>query len=257
MQRVPTGVVVLGVVVFALVSAAGTAGALSVTVAEEGEEISIIVTDEGDPVREADVSISGVTRETVLDGEYETDWDGRVTFNRQQTQDLSGVVHLRITVESGGSYKSVLTTLTRSSEVGPSPMGHRMSMSLQDSVAGTRGKVEGRLATANSGEEVEATAGRVDSLLRDLGDAQFRREVLGRDLSAGEISPSEFYLEAVKNAGRSASIRNALKENVEYLISYEEERLLESGVDVQELNELHDEIQDGRIDTDRRILGEE
>jgi len=256
MSRLPTFVFVFAVVVLGVVSLAGTATALSVTVAEEGADITIQVTEDGMPVDGAEVRVSGVTRETPLDGEYTTTRDGEVRFREARTKDLEGVVHLRITVDTGTSFRSVLTSVTRSPEEGPSPMGHRMSMSMQESVASTHGMVESRLDTSGAGEgEIRSQAEEVDRILGGLGDAEFEREVLGRDLAAGELSSSEFYLSAVENARKSSSLRSALSERMGYLSRYDDETLRENGVRVDELNELREEIEGSRsVDTDRRIL---
>ncbi|MCX2818048.1 hypothetical protein EGH25_01595 [Haladaptatus sp. F3-133] len=234
----------------------GTAGALSVTVAEGESDITVEVSQEGDGVGGANVTVSGVTGETPLDGEYVTNDDGRVVFDEDATSQLSGVIHLRVTVDHAGSYKSVLTTFTRGPEAGSTPIGHRISMSLQEPVAGTHGKIMGRLnAGDEGGSEVHATADRIDILLSNLSDAKFRREVLGRDLAAGEISASEFYLGAVKNARRSAMLRGALNENVDVLTDYDDERLRDEGIDVRELQALNESLnRGGAVDTDRRLL---
>lgn len=258
MSKLPTAVFVFAIVVLGVVSLAGTATALSVTVAEEGSDITIQVTEDGMPVDGAEVRVSGVTRETPLDGEYTTTRDGEVRFREARTEDLEGVVHLRITVDTGSSFRSVLTSVTRSPEEGPSPMGHRMSMSIQESVASTHGMVESRLDTSDAGEDdVRAQAEEVDRILEGLGDAEFEREVLGRDLAAGEISSSEFYLSAVENARKSSSLRSGMSVRVDYLSRYDDETLRESGVRVDELDELRQEIEGSRsVDTNRRIVGE-
>jgi len=243
--------------VLAVVLVAGTAGALSVSVAEGESEITVEVTEGGEPVEGADVTVSGVTGETPLDGEYVSDENGDVVFGEGLTSELSGVVHVRVTVETAGSYKSVLTTFARGPASGSTPVGHRMSMSLQEPVASTHGKVMGRLDTGASEGGVRATADRVDALLANLSETGFRREVLGRDLAAGEISASEFYLGAVKNARRSATVRGALEENVGYLSGHDDDRLREAGVDVGELASLRRSLSEGGgVDTDRRLLDE-
>ena len=257
MSRRSTAVAVLAVLVSAVVLT-GTATALSVTVAEGESDIAVEVTEGGDPVSGANVTVSGVTGETPLDGEYTTDRDGRVEFSQAKTAEISGVVHLRVTVDSGNAYKSVLTTLTRGPDAGSSPIGHRISMSLQEPVASTHGKIVGRLNAAEEGSGVRATAERVDVLLANLSETEFRREVLGREFAAGDISASEFYLEAVKNARRSATFRGALRENVDRLSGYSDERLREEGVDVEQLTEMRNRLRQGRsIDTDVRLLNDE
>lgn len=258
MSRLPVFVFVFGVVLLGAVSLAGTATALSVTVAEEEADITIQVTEGGMPVDGAEVSVSGVRGETPLDGEYTTTRDGEVRFREARTEDLEGVVHLRITVDTGSSFRSVLTSVTRSPEEGPSPMGHRMSMSIQESVASTHGMVEGRLDTSDADErDVRSQAEEVDRMLERLGDAEFEREVLGRDLAAGEVSSPEFYLSAVENVRETSSLRSSLSERVNYLSRYDEEVLNENGVRVNELDELRQEIRGSRsVDTDRRIVGE-
>jgi len=255
MSKPPTAVTVLAVLLVAVAIVSGTAGALSVSVAESDEDITIEVTEGGDPVRDANVTVSGATSETPLDGEYVTDREGRVSFG-DRTDDLSGVVHLRISVDTGGSFKSVLTTFARGPDSGSTPMGHRMSMSLQESVAGTHGKVVSRL-DSDGVSDVRATAQNVDSLLANLSDTRLRREVLGRDLAAGEISTSEFYVEAVKNARRGATLRGALEQEVERLSRYSDQRLREEGVDVEGFEALREVVGEGRnINTDRRLVEE-
>lgn len=258
MEERPSAVVVFAVVLVSAVFVTGTAGALSVSVAEGESDITVEVTEGGEPVADANVTVSGVTGETPLDGRYETNQRGTVVFGDGKTSELSGIVHLRVTVESPGSYKSVLTTFARGPDAESSPIGHRMSMSLQESVASTHGKVVGRLNAAESGRsEVRATAERVDTLLSNLSETEFRREVLGRDLAAGEISASKFYLEAVKNARRSSTLRGALEENVDRLSSYGDERLRKEGVNPDAVGSLHERLRQGRsVDTDARLIEE-
>jgi hypothetical protein len=255
MLKSPSAVTVLAVLLVAIAVASGTAGALSVSVAESDEDITIEVTEGGDPVPNANVTVSGVTSETSLDGEYVTDREGRVSFG-DRTSDLSGVVHLRISVDSGDSFKSVLTTFARGPDSSSTPIGHRMSMSLQEPVASTHGKVVSRLDSGGV-SNVRATAQNINSLLANLSDTQLRREVLGRDLAAGEISTSEFYVGAVKNARRGATLRGALEQEVERLSRYSDERLRDEGVDVEEFEALREEVGTGRsINTDRRLMEE-
>lgn len=258
MTRIPSAVVVFIALLVAAVVLTGTASALSVSVAEGESDITVEVTEGGSPVPNANVTVSGVTGETPLDGEYLTDENGRVSFGGEKTSELSGIVHLRVTVESSGSYKSILTTFTRGPDADSSPMGHRMSMSFQESVASTHGKIVGRLDAAETEDSgVRATAKRVDTLLANLSETKFRREVLGRDLAAGEISASEFYLEAVKNARRSSTIRGALEENVGRLSRYSDERLREEGVDAGDVKSLRESLRQGRsVDTDTRLIEE-
>jgi hypothetical protein len=258
MPRKSTAVVLFAVVCLASVPLVGAAGALSVSVTQEGPEVFVEVTEGGEPVEDAKVSVSGVTTETPLDGEYSTGEDGRVTFDDGDVAELSGVIHLRISVEADGSYRSELTTLTRSPEVESPPLGQRMSVSLGRSVSETRGKVEGRMdAIRTDASQIRRTAEHVDETLQRLGNVRFEREVLGRELAAGDITASEFYIRRVEKAGEAALLRSSLIETVEHLSAYGDERLREEGVDAEELEALREELtRGGGIDTNRRILEE-
>lgn len=252
MSRNPVAVAVF-VAVLASVLLVGTAGALSVSVTEEGSSISVDVTQDGEPVEDAKVTVSGVTGETPLDGDYATDEDGKVVFDEERVSELSGVVNLRITVDTGTSYKSALATVTRSPEIDSPPMGQRMSMNLQESVSGTRGTIESRLDT-ESRSEVHRTAESVEYLLMRLDDVQFEREALGRNLATGDITVTEFYLRAVENAGERMLIRSSLETQVMHLKEMDEDMLRDEGIDTDALDALVSEIEDDRgINTDRRL----
>lgn len=256
MPRKSTAVTLFVAVCLASVFLVGAAGALSVSVTQEGSEVFVEVTEGGEPVEDAKVSVSGVTTETPLDGEYSTDEDGRVSFDDDDVAGLSGVIHLRISVEADGSYKSDLTTLTRSPEVESPPLGQRISVSLGRSVSETRGTVEGRMdAIRTNASQIRRTATHVDGTLERLGNVRFEREVLGRNLAAGDITASEFYIRRVEKTGESALLRSSLRETVEHLSAYGDERLREEGIDTVELEVIRDELNRGsRIDTNRRIL---
>jgi len=240
----------------ASVALVGTAAALSISVTEGGSSISVEVTDDGAPVEDADVMVSGVTKETPLDGEYTTDENGRVVFDDESVSEVSGVVNLRITVESGSSYKSALATVTRSPELDSSPMGQRMSMNLHESVSKTRGTVESRMDTRMGTEsDIRQTAERVDEMLVRLSDVRFERQALGRNLATDDISVSEFYLRAVENSGEEVLLKNSIREKVRYLSSFDEETLRENSVSTKELNDLLREIKSNReINADERLV---
>ena len=256
MSRKSVAFAVFVAVCLASVALAGTAGALSVSVTEGESTISVEVTENGDPVQGADVTVSGVAEETPLDGEYTTDENGRVVFAGSSVSGLSGVVHLRINVESGPSYKSAIATLTRSPELDSSPMGQRMSMNLHKSVSKTRGTVEGRLDSRRM-TDIRRTAEDIDEMLVRLSDVRFEREALGRNLATGDISVSEFYLRAVENSGREALLRNSIREKVHYLNSFDEDTLRKNGVETDELGALVREVNGNlEIDADERLVPE-
>ena len=245
-------------VVFSLASVVlvGTAGALSVSVTEEGSSISVEVTENGNPVKDGSVTVSGVTRETPLDGRYTTNEDGMIVFDEDAVSDISGVVHLRITVEAGSSYKSALATVTRSPELDSSPMGQRMSMSLHKSVSETRGTVESRMdARRSTVSDVRRTAEQVDEMLVRLSNVRFERQALGRNLATGDISVSEFYLRAVENSGEEAMLRRSIEETVSHLSEFDEETLEENGIDTEELSDLRREVKAGQeINANERLV---
>lgn len=256
MSKKSVAFTVFAAVFLASVVLVGTAAALSVSVTEEGSSISVEVTQNGVPVENADVSVSGVTRETPLDGEYKTDENGRIVFDDESVSEVSGVIHLRITVESGPSYKSALATVTRSPELDSSPMGQRMSMNLHESVSSTRGTVESRMdARRSTASDIRRTAEQVDEMLVRLSDIRFERQALGRNLATGDISVSEFYLRAIENSGEEILLKNSIKETVRHLSSFDEETLRENGVDTEELEDLLQEIEGNRqINADERLV---
>lgn len=258
MQRTSVAVVVLVSVCLASVLLVGTAGALSVSVTDQGSTVSLQVTENGEPVEGAVVSVSGVSEETPLDGEYVTNGEGRVVFEEEDVSEISGVVNLRITVEADGSYRSALTTLTRSPEIDSPPMGQRMSVSLHESVSETRGTIEGRMdALRTNASQIHRTAEHVDETVVRLSNTRFERQVLGRRLAAGDITASEFYIRSVETAGEVALLRNSLRETVRHLSGYDEERLRQEGVNVEDLEALRNNLENGtRVDTNRRLLDE-
>ena len=256
MPRNSTAAVLLVAVCLASVLLVGAAGALSISVTEEGSNVSLQVTEAGEPVENAQVTVSGVTGETPLDGEYMTNSDGKVSFEEEKVAELSGVVNLRITVEAGGSYKSALTTLTRSPEIDSPPMGQRMSVSLSKSISETRGKVEGRMdALRTNASQIRRTAKHVDETVVRLTNTRFERQVLGRRLAAGDITASEFYVRSVEMSGEVALLRSSLRETVRHLSEYDQERLREEGVNTRELEALRNELErENRVNTNRRLL---
>jgi len=233
----------------------GAASATSVTVAQQENELYIEVTDNGEPVEGASVTVAGVEEETPLDGEYVTDEDGLVVFGSDVVKELEGVVHLRITVEKDGVIKSSLSTITRGSETGSAPLGQRVSMGLHESTQSTRGKIEGRMNAAKTDDVNVSDLGEdVDQILASLGEARFEREVISRDLAAGEITTNGFYLRTVKNTGQIAFLRSALGESVRYLGDYDDDTLAVNGIETVELERLRLELERDRvIDTDRRV----
>jgi len=258
MSKKSVAVVVLAVFALTSVLLVGTAGALSVSVTQDSSSVSVEVTENGEPVEGASVSVSGVSEETPLDGEYVTDSNGRVVFGDDRIEQLSGIVNLRITVDHEGSFKSAITTLARSPEIGSPPMGQRMSMSLHKSVADTRGTIESRLyAEKTNPSEIRQTAEEIDGMLVRLDDVRFERQALGRNLATGDISVSEFYLRMVENAGEEARLISSLGVTVRHLSSYDDGRLRANGVDVEELEALLNEIEsDQRIDANQRLTNE-
>lgn len=248
-------VLVLLTVVLCLVLLVGTATATSISVGQQGDEVFIEVKDDGNPVTNASVTVSGVNKETPLDGGYVTDEDGLVIFGEGNVEELKGVVHLRITVRKGGSIKSALSTITRGSDVGSAPLGQRMAKGLHGSAESTRGKIEARMNTAKKEDtEINKLGEEIDQAIVSLGDAYFEREVISRDLAAGDINTTVFYLRTVKNTGDIAFLRSSLDESVSYLNRYSDPRLSENGIDPVELERLRIELERDRvIGTDRRI----
>ena len=255
MSKKSVAVVVLVVFILTSVLLVGTAGALSVSVTQDSSGVSVEVTDNNEPVEGASVTVSGVSDVTPLDGEYVTDNNGRVVFGDESIEQLSGIVNLRITVEHEDSFKSAITTLARSPEIGSPPMGQRMSMSLHKSVADTRGTIESRLNTEmTDSSETRRIAEQIDEMPVRLDDVRFERQALGRNLATGDITVSEFYLRIVENAGEEARLISSLGVTVRHLSSYDDETLRESGVDVQELDSLLEEIESERgIDATERL----
>ncbi|MDZ7687418.1 MAG: hypothetical protein U5J64_01630 [Halobacteriales archaeon] len=266
MSRKSVAVTVLVALALTSVLFVGTAGALSVSFTQDSSSVSVEVTENGEPVEGATVSVSGVSEETPLDGEYVTDSDGKVVFEDERLDEISGIVNLRLTVEYDGSFKSAITTLARSPEVGSPPMGQRMSMSMHKSVAGTRGTIESRLNAERASASVSAagtsearrTAEQIDEMLVRLDEVRFERQALGRNLATGDITVSEFYLRLVENAGEEARLVSSLRETVRHLSSFDEARLRENGVDTEELDALLRELDGSRqIDANQRLTDDD
>ncbi|MDY6778957.1 MAG: hypothetical protein SV760_00085 [Halobacteria archaeon] len=243
----------------------GTASAaetISVGVEEQGKRIIVEVTRGTEPLSNANVTVQGVGNSTPLDGTYVTGSDGTVVFGEKKTSNLSGVIHLRIGVETNRSYKSVLTTITRTPDLSESaPLGQRISMSLQDTAAGTRGAVEGnifvtRVESIDSDEnKIEVLAEHAENTLENLSRAKFERQVLGRRFATGKISLSEFYTQILENSGRVKSLRSDLRATLERLGRFSDQQLRQSDVDPDAVDSLLRTLRNrGNVDTDTSLF---
>ncbi|MDY7081500.1 MAG: hypothetical protein SXQ77_03620, partial [Halobacteria archaeon] len=192
---------------------ASAQSAISVSVTQQDTDIIIQVTQGNQPVEGATVEVTGISNSTPLDGNYTTNRNGVVVFDGNQTEGLQGVIHLRIDVRTQNRYKSVLTTITRSPDVRKSaPLGQRISMGLQNSVASTRGTVNGNIfitrveSVATDENKVEILRDHAVQILDKLEEKRVERNALGRMLATGSISPSKFYVRMVENWSGTESL---------------------------------------------------
>lgn len=248
------------VCLLAAASAGVAAGELGVSVAEEGESVVIEVSSDGEPADGANVTVSGVDGETDLDGAYVTGPEGRVVFSENMTENLSGVVYLRITVDYEGSYRSALSSVTRSPDFDDAGLGRRLSKTLSESVAETQGEVEGRLKVREAFRPIGATnrahllSTSVNERLIQLGEARFELRVVGNKYATGDISDEQYYIQTVHRSGQVMYLEAYVPYAAQALADVDEDALERDGVDEEELTALLEEVESGeQIDGDRRI----
>lgn len=246
-----------------VVTTGGAAAAddLAVAVTEEESTITVDVTRGDEPVEGATVTVSGLADETPLDGEYRTDPQGKVTFRSDTMANVSGVVHLRLTVETERTTTSQLATITRSPDVRASaPLGQRISMSLQDSVAKTRGVVEGTMFVTDI-ESVENDEGKIDVLrshaertIRRLDELRLQRDALGRRHATGGIDTPTFFTRAIELSSRRAMLRQDLATTLRRLDRFDDDELETKGVEVEAMRDLRRNLaRDDAVPSDASI----
>lgn len=248
------------VLLLAAASAGVAAGELGISVAEEGESLVIEVSSDGEPAEGANVTVSGVDGETDLDGEYVTGPEGRVVFSENMTANLSGVVYLRITVDYEGSYRSALSSVTRSPDFDDAGLGHRLSKTLSESVAETQGEVEGRLKVREALRPIGGTnrahllSTAVNERLIQLGEARFELSVVGNKYATGDISEDQYYVQTVHRSGEVEYLETYIPHATKALGDVDEDALEREEVDEEALAALLKEVESGeQIDGDRRI----
>lgn len=244
---------VLLVALLGLTAVTGTATAaedLSVAITEETSTITIDVTRDGEPVEAATVTVSGIGNETPLDGEYRTDGRGRIIFGPDHTRNISGVVHLRLTVETETVTTSQLATITRSPDVRRSaPLGQRISMSLQDSVARTRGAVEGTMFVTDL-ESIDDEEGKIDVLrshaertLQRLDERELERQALGRRHATGDVDTATFFTQAIEISAKQSMLREDLATTLRRLDRFDDRALEKKGVRVDAMRDLRESLE--------------
>lgn len=247
---------VTALVLLALSMGVGTAAEdLAVGITEEASTVTIEVHQSGVPVSGANVSVASVGPASALDGEYVTDDDGEVVFDSEKTENLSGVHHFRVTVETASVSKSRLATITRSPDVERSaPLGQRISMSLQDSAARTRGAVAGTIFVtgiedvANDEDKIDVLRSHAELTIDDLEELRLERQALGRRHATGDLNLTAFFTEVIQNSGQRAMHRQDLQTTLDRLDRYSVERLEQSGVDVASMRRV-----ERRLRADRSI----
>lgn len=226
---------------------------LSVGISERDSTITIEVTRDGEPLTDANVTVRSVGNETALDGDYTTDAAGEVVFGPEDTRDLSGVVHLRISVDGPRVSTAQLATITRNPDVEESaPLGQRISMELQDSVGRTRGAVEGAIFVTDL-ESVDGEVGKID-LLRShaeqtidrIEELQLEERALGRRHATGTMDSAAYYTQLVAAAGGRARLRADLGTSLDRLAQFDDSALTDAGVDVDSLRRLRERLASGR-----------
>lgn len=231
-----------------LLTIPSTAQPLEVQVVEETSRISIIVNQNGEPVSGAVVRISGLGEETALDGEYITNENGKVIFNK----DLSGVTNLRIEVESGRNFISTVTTIVRGPDIQKAPLGQQMWNELRQSSKRTEGVIIGSLTTKNS--SIERLSRKAQSLLVDIIDKNVQKERLGREYVTRQITIDEYYFSTINNEVRREKIRYNLLMILEELRKYPESILKKSEINTEAINQHYNDILEGKnLETTRRI----
>lgn len=241
------------VLFLATTGVAAAAGDLSIGITQESSSVTIEVSRNGAPVSGANVTVASVGEESALDGDYVTNDEGDVVFDEATIANLSGVYHFRITVETEEVSKSRLATITRSPDVDRSaPLGQRISRSLQDSAARTRGTVEGTIFVTRL-EDVNDTDSKIDVLrshaeqtIDRLVDLRLEHQSLGRRHATGQLNLTEFFTAAIENSGERAMLRNDLRTTLDHLERYDVERLQRNGVDVESMRRIQQRLRSDR-----------
>lgn len=257
----------LGFLALAFISLlSGTAAAQSQTittsVTQQGQNVIIEVNRGDEPVGGATVTVTSLGNTTELDGEYVTGANGQVVFGETEVKELSGVVHLRIDVQAGNSYRSELVTITRSPNIQEAaPLGQRLSMSLEKGVASTRGTIQGnvlvtRVETIGTDEnKIEVLRDHAVEVIRNISQRNVRQETLGRRLATGQISPLQFYVQTVDNLAYIEMLRSDLTITLQRLNKFDARLLHDNGVDPGAAHNMQRSLQEGgEISTDPSTL---
>lgn len=253
---------VLALVFLGLMSGVAAAQSITTSVTQQGQNVIIEVNRGDRPVAGATVTVTSLGNTTELDGEYVTGGNGQVVFGETEVQELSGVVHLRIDVETGNSYRSELVTITRSPNIEESaPLGQRLSMSLERGVASTRGTIQGNVLVTRV-ESIGADENKIEVLrdhavevIRNISQRNVRQETLGRRLATGQISPLQFYVQTVDNLAYIEMLRSDLTITLQRLNKFDARLLHDNGVDPGAADSMQRSLQEGgEISTDPSTL---
>lgn len=242
--------------------AAAQSQTITTSVTQQGQNVIIEVNRGERPVGGATVTVTSLGNTTELDGEYVTGANGQVVFGETEVEELSGVVHLRIDVRVGNSYRSELVTITRSPNIeDAAPLGQRLSMSLEKGVASTRGTIQGnvlvtRVESVGTDEnKIEVLRDHAVEVIRNISQRNVRQETLGRRLATGQISPLEFYVQTVDNLAYIEMLRSDLRITLERMNRFDARKLFDNGVDPGAAHEMHRALEEGNeISTDPSTL---
>lgn len=242
----------------ALLTGVAAAQSITTSVTQQGGNVIIEVNQAGEPVEGAEVTVTSLGNETELDGDYVTGGNGQVVFGETTVKEISGVVHLRIDVQVGNSYRSELVTITRSPNLEDSaPLGQRLSMSLEKGVASTRGTIQGNVLVTRV-ESVDTDENKIEILrdhavdvVRNISSRNVRQETLGRRLATGQISTLQFYVQTVDNMAHIEMLKSDLTLTLKRLNRFSARTLHDNGVDPTAVHNMHRDLQRGNeISTD-------
>ncbi|MDY6774729.1 MAG: hypothetical protein SV253_01345 [Halobacteria archaeon] len=238
--------VALGILTVVAVSggAAGQSetGSLTVDVNQNSTDVVISVTQNSTPVEGAHVEVSSIGDDAVFDGVYTTGKDGKISIDSESVASFrseAGVVQLRINVRHENTNSAFFTTVVTDRGLGEStPLGQRISLALRDSVATTRGTVEGSLLVTRIGSsetenasEVALLGDHANRVLELLRQQRQNERSLQTRFAMGNIDIFEFHSRMVEMSAREKSLKSDLEVTVRRLERMPDSRLRQNGYD--------------------------
>lgn len=233
------------------------------------ERIILRVTEANRPAENATVNVTTIRGDDELNGRYETNEDGKIIFDKQKTEDISGVLHLRIDVktEDNENVFFISITVIRTpdlSEDDSVAIGQRISSVLQESVASTQGSISGNIYV-NSLERYERNVTRISllsnhatKLIDSLRSNTQELKTLQLRWKTGEIDLVDYFENSLGKSVKVSRFRQDLLVTLDRLKDFSDEELRSRNVSPLDLEILYrDLINNNRLTYERGILIEE